>query len=494
MPDLLLAIDQGTTGTRAYVFDHRAHVRGLAYRELTQHYPRPGWVEHDPDEIWETVLATAREALGAAGADAARVAAVGITNQRETTIVWERATGRPVHPAIVWQCRRTAPICEELKARGLEPLFRDATGLVLDAYFSGTKLKWILDQDPALRARAERGELCFGTVDSWLIWKLSAGAVHATDPTNASRTLLYDIHRRAWSDDLLAALDVPRALLPEVRPSRGDFGRVAASHGLGGTPPIAGVAGDQQAALYGQGAWQAGEAKNTYGTGCFLLLNTGARAVASTGGLLTTIACDAEGGPAYALEGAVFIAGAAIQWLRDGLGFFATAAECEALAASVADSAGVYVVPAFVGLGAPYWDMGARGAILGLTRGAGRAHITRATLEAIAYQTRDVASVMADEAGLSLKDLRVDGGACRNDLLMQIQADILGVTVNRPRMIETTALGAAFLAGLGSGFWSGPDEIRSVRETDREFTPVVDRARADAMYAGWQRAVARVRG
>ncbi len=493
MGDLILAIDQGTTGTRVIAYDRRARQVAQSYREFTQYYPRPGWVEHDADEIWESTLTTLRECLKRADADLSRVHAIGITNQRETVVLWDRATSRPVHRAIVWQCRRTAELCNQLKAEGRERLFRRKTGLVLDAYFSGTKLRWMLEQNPVLEARAKAGELAAGTIDSWLIWKLTDGESHVTDPTNASRTLLYDIHERDWSDPLLGVLRVPRAVLPQVRRSSGEFGRVSAKLGLGGTPPISGVAGDQQAALYGQGAWSPGMGKNTYGTGCFLLMNTGTELVHSKRGLLTTLACDAEGRPAYALEGSVFIAGAALQWLRDELGLISSAAESEELARAVDDTAGVYMVPAFVGLGAPYWDMGARGALVGLTRGANRKHVVRATLESLAYQTKDVCDAMIADAGLDLKELRVDGGACRNDFLMQFQADVLGVAVDRPTVIETTALGAAFLAGLGSGFWKSPSEVAGVRETHRRFEPAMARARAAELYEGWKQAVARVR-
>ncbi len=493
MGDLLLAIDQGTTGTRVIAYDRGARPVAQSYREFTQYYPQPGWVEHDAEEIWESTLTTLRECLERADADLSRVHGIGITNQRETVVLWDRATSKPVHRAIVWQCRRTTDLCNQLKSEGREPLFRRKTGLVLDAYFSGTKIRWILDREPALAARAKAGELAAGTIDSWLIWKLTGGEVHATDPTNASRTLLYDIHARDWDDQLLNVLRVPRKLLPEVRRSSSDFGRVTAKLGLGGTPPIAGVAGDQQAALYGQGAWTPGLAKNTYGTGCFLLMNTGREGVHSKRGLLTTLACDAYGRPAYALEGSVFIAGAAIQWLRDEVGLLGSAAESEELARSVDDTGGVYMVPAFVGLGAPYWDMDARGALVGLTRGSNRKHLVRATLESLAYQTRDVCDAMRADAGLDLAELRVDGGACRNDFLMQFQADILGVVVDRPTVIETTALGAAFLAGLGCGFWASPDEVAGVRETNRRFEPSMDRDRAERLYDGWKQAVVRVR-
>src|SRR5437667_8923094 len=417
----VVAVDQGTTGSTVLVFDRLGRVVGRAYSEFTQHYPRPGWVEHDAEEIWQVTLRVLRQACRRAGARGRNIRALGITNQRETTVLWSRRTGRPVHRAIVWQDRRTAPLCEELRARGLEARVRQKTGLVLDPYFSGTKLRWLLENVARAAERAAEGELCFGTIDSWLVWKLSGGAVHATDPTNASRTLLYDIHARAWDGEMCTLLDVPTAVLPVVRPSSGEFGTTTADV-LGAPIPIAGIAGDQQAALFGQGCVEPGMAKNTYGTGCFLLLNTGARPVASEHGLLTTVACDAAGAPAYALEGSVFIAGAAIQWLRDGLGLVKRAAESERLAKSVDSTLGVYLVPAFVGLGAPHWDAGARGALLGLTRGVTRAHVVRAALEALAYQTRDVADAMAADAGESLRALRVDGGAAANDFLMQFQA------------------------------------------------------------------------
>jgi glycerol kinase len=488
----VVAVDQGTTGTTVLVFDRRGRVVGRAYSEFTQHYPRPGWVEHDPEEIWRVTLRVLRQACRRSGVRARDLAAIGITNQRETTLLWDRATGRPVHRAIVWQDRRTAAECEALRARGLEPLVREKTGLVLDPYFSGTKLGWLLAHVPRAAERARRGDLCFGTVDSWLVWKLTGGRVHVTDPTNASRTLLYDIRRRAWDDELCRLLDVPLAVLPPVRPSSGE---VAATDPavLGASVPIAGIAGDQQAALFGQGCVEPGMAKNTYGTGCFLLLHTGERAVVSEHGLLTTVACDAAGAPAYALEGSVFVAGAAIQWLRDGLGLVKRAADSEHLARSVESSLGVYVVPAFVGLGAPYWDPDARGALLGLTRGVSRAHVVRAALEALAYQTRDVADAMVAEAGARLSALRADGGAAANDFLMQFQADLLGVPVERPRVIETTAMGAAFLAGLAVGFWRSQADLGHARRLDRRFRPRMRPEPREALYRGWQDAVARVR-
>ncbi|MGH7268223.1 MAG: glycerol kinase GlpK, partial [Candidatus Rokuibacteriota bacterium] len=457
----VLALDQGTTGSTALVVDAEGAVRARGYRELPQYFPRPGWVEHDPEEIWRTQLEAASAALAEAGVAPGELAAIGITNQRETTILWERKTGRPVHRAIVWQCRRSAPLCERMRADGLEPLVRQRTGLVCDAYFSGTKIAWLLDEDPALRPRAARGELAFGTVDAWLLWKLTGGRVHATDPSNASRTLCFDLDRLDWDAELTGYLRIPREVFPRVLPSAGVFGETADLGALPAGIPVAGIAGDQQAALFGQGAVRPGDAKNTYGTGCFLLLHTGGRPIRSSRGLLTTVAWSLPGpggpGVSYALEGAVFVAGAAVQWLRDGLGLIRTAAETDALARSVPDTAGVYLVPAFVGLGAPYWDMYARGTLVGLTRGTTRAHLARAALEAIAYQTRDVLDAMAEDAGRRPAELRVDGGATENDFLCQFQADVLDVPVLRPRVRETTALGAAYLAGLGVGLWRGPD-------------------------------------
>ena len=488
----IVAIDQGTTGTTVLVLDRRGRVAGRAYREFTQHFPKPGWVEHDAEEIWRVTLAVLRKACRAARARGRDVAAIGITNQRETTMLWDRRSGRPVHRAIVWQDRRTSDHCEALRAAGAEDLVRRKTGLVLDPYFSATKLRWLLGHVRRAGERAARGELCFGTIDAWLVWKLTGGAVHATDPTNASRTLLYDINTRAWDPELCRLFEVPESVLPEVRPSSGSFGD-ATPDVLGEPVPIAGIAGDQQSALFGQGCTEPGMAKNTYGTGCFLLLQTGARPVTSTHGLLTTVACDARGGPAYALEGAVFMAGAAIQWLRDGLGLLATAAESERHARSVDDSLGVHVVPAFVGLGAPYWDPEARGAVLGLTRGVTRAHLVRATLESLAFQIRDVADAMAADAGSPLQALRVDGGASANDFLMQFQADLLGLPVERPALVETTAVGAAQLAALAVGFWRTPKELAAMRRKGRRFRPRMPAERREALYRGWQEAVRRVR-
>jgi len=493
MPGLVLALDQGTTSSRAILFDAAGAVVAVDQHEFTQHFPRPGWVEHDPREIWETQLRAARGALANARASAADLAAIGITNQRETTLVWDRKTGEPIHRAIVWQSRQTAELCAELRSRGLEDEVRRRTGLVIDAYFSATKIRFILDAVPDAQARAERGELAFGTVDSWLLHRLTRGRVHATEPSNASRTMLYDIFARDWSEPLLAELRVPRALLPEVRDSSGAFGE-ADPEWLGGAVPIAGIAGDQQAALFGQGCLTPGSAKNTYGTGCFLLMNTGAEASASKSGLLTTIAWGLAGKVEYALEGSIFVAGAAVQWLRDGLRLLGDAAESEAVARSVDDTAGVYVVPAFVGLGAPYWDERARGAIVGLTRGSTRAHLVRATLESIAYQSRDVVECFSRDAGLALDVLRVDGGACGNDFLMQFQADLLGVPVHRPRVLEVTALGAAALAGLAVGFWRDERELLAATgEGATRFEPRMPKPQREALYAGWRRAVERAR-
>jgi len=488
----VLALDQGTTGSTALVVDPDGAVRARGYAELPQHFPQPGWVEHEPAQIWATTVRALGRAMAASGIAPTEIAAVGITNQRETAILWERASGRPIGNAIVWQCRRTAALCDRLRAEGAEPEFRRKTGLVLDAYFSGTKIRWMLDHDPSLRPRAERGELCFGTVDSWLLWQLTGGRVHATDPSNASRTLCYDIHALAWDQGLCRILGVPMALLPEVKPSAGVFGETVAGPVPAGIP-VTGIAGDQQAALFGQACVEPGMAKNTYGTGCFALLNTGTRAVASAEGLLTTVAWTVEGATAYALEGAVFIAGAAVQWLRDGLGIIREAAETEALARSVADTGGVYLVPAFVGLGAPYWDPYARGTLVGITRGTTRAHVARAALEAIAYQSRDVLDTMKRESGVPLSTLRVDGGAAANDFLCQFQADVLGVDVLRPAVTETTGLGAAYLAGVGAGLWKSRD-LATRWKLERRFTPAMSPEAREAGYASWRRAVERARG
>ena len=495
MADYVLALDQGTTSSRAILFDHDGRVVSTTQEEFPQIYPQPGWVEHDPEAIWRTQADTARRTLAGAGVEAAQVAAIGITNQRETTVVWERETGAPLHNAIVWQCRRTAAMCDQLRAEGWAAPIRAKTGLVVDAYFSGTKLAWLLDHVPGLRAKAERGQALFGTIDSFLAWRLSGGRLHITDVSNASRTMLFNIHSRDWDDEILAELRIPRAMLPQVCPSSQVYGRTEAGL-LGAEVPIAGAAGDQQAALFGQTCFVPGQAKNTYGTGCFLLLNTGGQAVASDRGLLTTIAWQLGGEEqvTYALEGSVFIAGAAIQWLRDGLGLITRAAESEDLAREVADTGGVYFVPAFVGLGAPYWDAYARGTIVGLTRGTDRRHLARAALEAICYQSRDLLEAMTADAGIRLEALRADGGAVANNLLMQLQADLLGVPVQRPAVTETTALGAAYLAGLAVGYWSGLKEITTQWRADAEFTPAMTAEQRDALYAGWRRAVERARG
>jgi glycerol kinase len=490
---VILALDQGTTSSRAIVFDERGSVVAFDQREFEQIFPKPGWVEHDPLAIWESQLQTARGALRNARASAADVVAIGITNQRETTVLWERTTGKPVANAIVWQDRRTASMCDVLRERGVGELVAAQTGLVLDPYFSATKIAWLLDHVEGLRARAERGEIAFGTIDSWLIWNLTGGARHVTDVTNASRTMLFDIHRLQWSEELLAAFGIPRALLPEVLPCTADFGTAAVEH-FGGAIRIAGVAGDQQAALVGQAGFAPGLAKNTYGTGSFVVLNTGDRVVRSEQGLLSTIAFSFEAGKAtYALEGSVFITGAAVQWLRDGLGIIERSSDVERLAREVDDSGDCFFVPAFAGLGAPYWDPYARGTLVGITRGTTRAHIARAVLDAMAYQTADVVSAMERDAGVRLTELRVDGGASANDLAMQFQADVLGVPVVRPACIETTALGAAYLAGLQTGFWSDIETVARQWREDARFTPAMDDARRTSLLGRWRRAVERSR-
>ena len=481
----VLALDQGTTGSAALVITADGRVAGRAYCEFTQHFPRPGWVEHDAEEIWRVTARVAREAVAAARTE---VVAVGVTNQRETIVVWDPETLEPLHRAIVWQDRRTAPLCHELGEAGHEAMIRRRTGLLLDPYFSGTKLRWILDRNPELASRARAGDLAAGTIDSWLVARMTGGAVHATDPTNASRTLLFDIDEGDWNDELLRLMGVPRRMLPEVRPSSGDYG-VADGAAIGVEAPIGGVAGDQQAALYGQGCWEAGLGKCTYGTGAFLLLNTGTRRVSSGHGLLTTVACDASGGPAYALEGSIFVAGAAIQWLRDGLGLLDDAAASEAMARSLAGNDGVYLVPAFVGLGAPYWRPDARGSITGLTRGTTRAHLVRAALEAMAYGTRDIVTAMERDAGIRARALRVDGGAARNDWLMGFVADVLGVPVRRPDMVETTALGAAGLAGLAVGLWTDAEDFVAAFGAGRTFVPRLDSGARETLITGWERAV-----
>ncbi len=485
----VLALDQGTTSSRAIVFDHAGQIKSIAQKEFRQIFPQPGWVEHDPDEIWSSQIGVAAEAITQAGLTGSDIAAIGITNQRETTVVWDRRTGQPVHNAIVWQDRRTAGLCDELRAAGHEDLFQRKTGLVLDAYLAGTKLRWILDNVRDARRRAEAGELAFGTIDSWLLWKLSDGALHVTDATNASRTLLFDIARQSWDDELLERMRVPRAMLPEVRDSSTVFGHTSLLGG--GRIPIAGVAGDQHAALLGQACTRPGMTKNTYGTGCFMLVNTGDTPIASQNHLISTTAWRVAGRPSYALEGSIFIAGAVVQWLRDGLGIIRSASEVEGLAASVPDNGGVYLVPAFVGLGAPHWDPHARGSIHGITRGTTAGHLARAALESIAYQVTDLITAMQGDAGLALGELRVDGGATANDMLMQFQADLLGVPVLRPKVTETTALGAAYLAGLAVGYWSGLDEIAAQWQVERVFEPAMGRDQVDALRAGWARAVER---
>ena len=490
MPKYMMALDSGTTSNRCILFDRAGRIVSVAQREFTQYFPQPGWVEHDANEIWATLLGVAVEAMQMAGAAAADIAAIGITNQRETTIVWDKATGEPVHHAIVWQCRRTSEYCDELRARGLTARFREKTGLVLDAYFSATKLHWLLENVPGVRERAAKGELLFGTVETWLIWKLTGGRAHVTDYSNASRTMLFNINTLDWDEEILAELNIPRSMLPKPLPSSGLFGTTDTSL-LGGEIPITGAAGDQQAALFGQTCFQPGEAKNTYGTGCFLLMNTGEKPVFSQNGLVTTIAWGLGEKVTYALEGSIFVAGAAIQWLRDEMKLIANAAESEAVAQEVVDTNGCYVVPAFTGLGAPYWDQYARGAIVGLTRGCNRAHIVRATLDSLTYQTYDVLNAMRADSGIALASLKVDGGASANNYLMQTQADVIGAPVLRPTCVESTAMGAAYLAGLAVGFWRDQAEIRKIWAVDRTFEPQLDAKSRDARLHGWHRAVQR---
>ena len=493
MPQHILALDQGTSSSRSIVFDAQGRIVAMAQREFRQIYPQPGWVEHDPGEIWESQLATAREALAQARLTARDIASIGITTQRETTLVWNRRTGEPIHNAIVWQDRRSEPFCATLRERGLADTFRAKTGLIVDAYFSGTKLKWLLDNVPGARAAANAGELAFGTVDTFLIWKLTGGAAHVTDVSNASRTLMLDVHANAWSDELLAILDVPRSLLPAVQPSSSVFGQTRPEW-LGAALPIGGVAGDQQSALFGQACFKAGLAKNTYGTGCFMLMHTGAQFQTSTNGLITTSAAQPTATPEFALEGSVFIGGAVVQWLRDGLNAIQGSGQVQALAESVPDAGGVMFVPAFTGLGAPYWNAQARGAIVGLTRGSTVAHIARAALESIAYQSAALLGAMSRDAvaagGAPVAELRVDGGACVNDLLMQFQADLLGIPVLRPKVIETTALGAAYLAGLSCGVYAGTEELAAHWQVQRTFHPTLSRERAAALMQRWEHAVA----
>ena len=490
----VLAIDQGTTGTKAIVFDHDGRVRGHAYSEFTQHYPQPGWVEHDAEEIWNISIRLVTESLSRAGIDARSLKAIGITNQRETTLIWDKKTGKPVGNAIVWQDRRTASICDELKAGGLESVIRLKTGLVIDPYFSATKVKWLLDHSANLRERAEKGELAFGTIDSWLVWKLTGGFTHVTDYSNASRTLMYNIRDLCWDKELLEIFDIPSSMLPDVKPSSCLFGETDPNIFFGEKIPITGIAGDQQAALFGQACYDDGMAKNTYGTGSFLLMNTGQQIVESNAGLLTTIAWGVADEPVeYALEGAIFITGAAVQWLRDGLQIISDAAETEALALSLESNDDVYFVPALAGLGAPHWDAYARGALLGITRGTTRAHVVRATLESICYQTRDVVEAMQRDSGIGLKEVRVDGGAVNNSFLMQFQSDILGVPVEVPLITETTALGAAYLAGLAVGFWQGRDELASRWKMKTRYEPRIGFEERERLHSRWLKAVERAK-
>ncbi|WP_257274677.1 MULTISPECIES: glycerol kinase GlpK [unclassified Endozoicomonas] len=487
----VVSLDQGTTSSRAIIFNHDGGIEGTSQREFTQYYPHAGWVEHDPMEIWATQSSVLTEVLAKTGIRSDEIAALGITNQRETTVVWDKNTGRPVYNAIVWQCRRTTEICEQLKKEGLESYIRETTGLVLDAYFSATKIKWILDNVEGAREKAENGDLLFGTIDTWLTWKLTDGRVHVTDYSNASRTMLYDINRLEWDEKLLKAMGIPASMLPEVKSSSEVYGQTNIG-GKGGTRiPVAGIAGDQQAALFGQMCHEKGMAKNTYGTGCFLLMNTGSEPVKSENGLLTTIAFGIDGKVQYALEGSVFMGGASVQWLRDELGLIRDAADTEYFASKVKDTNGVYVVPAFVGLGAPYWDPYARGAIFGLTRGANRNHIVRATLEAIAYQSRDLIDAMEQDSGIEMKQLRVDGGAVANNFLMQFQSDILGTEVVRPTVVESTAAGSAYLAGLAVGFWNSTDELKDKVSVDRVYAPAMTDEDRVKLYDGWKKAIVR---
>lgn len=488
MAKYVMALDSGTTSNRCILFNEKGEMCSVAQKEFTQHFPKPGWVEHDPGEIWSTQLVVAREAMTKIGAKAEDVAAIGITNQRETTIVWDKNTGQPVYPAIVWQCRRTSQYCDSLKEKGLTEKYREKTGLVIDAYFSGTKVKWILDHVEGARERAEKGTLLFGTVETWLIWKLTKGAVHVTDYTNASRTMLFNINTLEWDEEILAELGIPKSMLPQAKPSSEIYGETDPGF-FGGRIPIAGAAGDQQAALFGQTCFKQGEAKNTYGTGCFLLMNTGNKPVLSKNGLVTTIAWGIGREVTYALEGSIFVAGAAIQWLRDELRLIDSAADSEYFAQRVKDTNGCYVVPAFTGLGAPYWDQYARGTIVGLTRGVNKYHIVRATLESLVYQVNDVLEAMKADSGMDLAALKVDGGASANDFLMQVQADISNAPVNRPRCVETTAMGAAYLAGLAVGYWKDKEEVKKNWAIDKVFTPAIEPAEREKMLLGWSRAV-----
>ncbi|MCO4096289.1 glycerol kinase GlpK [Macrococcoides canis] len=489
MEKYILSIDQGTTSTRVILFNKDGEVKGVSQREFTQHFPKAGWVEHDANEIWSTVLSCFASVLTESNIRPEQIAGIGITNQRETTVVWDKTTERPIYNAIVWQSRQTQEICNDLKDKGLEDEFREKTGLLLDPYFSGTKVKWILDNVEGAREKAENGDLLFGTIDSWLVWKLSGCKVHVTDYSNASRTLMYNIHELKWDEQLLEYLTVPASMLPEVRPSSEVYGKTANHHFFGHQIPIAGIAGDQQAALFGQACFESGEAKNTYGTGCFMLMNTGEKAVKSDNGLLTTLAYGIDGKVNYALEGSIFVAGSALQWLRDGMRMIQSAPQSEDYATQVTDADGVYVVPAFVGLGTPYWDSEARGAVFGLTRGTQKEHFIRATLESLAYQTRDVLDAMEKDSKIEVKTLRVDGGAVKNDFLMQFQSDILDVPVERPEINETTALGAAYLAGLAVGYWESKEEIRDRWNLEKQFDPKMDEQTREDLYKGWQTAV-----
>ncbi|MED4225321.1 glycerol kinase GlpK [Neobacillus cucumis] len=489
MEKYILSLDQGTTSSRAILFNKKGEIVRVAQQEFQQYFPKPGWVEHNANEIWGSILAVIATCLTDANVNPEQVAGIGITNQRETAVVWDKATGQPIYHAIVWQSRQTAGICEELKAKGYDQLVRDKTGLLIDAYFSGTKVKWILDNVEGAREKAERGELLFGTIDTWLIWKLSGGKSHVTDYSNASRTLMYNIHELKWDEELLEILGVPASMLPEVRPSSEVYGDTVDYHFFGCNVPIAGVAGDQQAALFGQVCYEKGMAKNTYGTGCFMLMNTGEEAVKSEHGLLTTIAWGINGKVEYALEGSIFVAGSAIQWLRDGLRMFRNTAQSEEYATSVSSTDGVYIVPAFVGLGTPYWDSDVRGAVFGLTRGTTKEHFIRATLESLAYQTKDVLTSMESDSGISLKALRVDGGAVANNFLMEFQSNLLNVPVERPVIKETTALGAAYLAGLAVGYWESQEEIAAQWNMDRAFTPEMGEEERETLYTGWKKAV-----
>ncbi|MDR0561944.1 MAG: glycerol kinase GlpK [Spirochaetaceae bacterium] len=493
MAKYLVAIDQGTTSSRSIVFDKQGNIIQSAQKEFTQIFPKPGWVEHDPMEIWSSQLGVLTEAKTRAAASSSDIAAIGITNQRETTIVWEKSTGKPAYNAIVWQCRRTAEYCDSLKAKGFDKVIKEKTGLIADAYFSGTKVRWILENVPGAREKAEKGELLFGTVDTWIIWNLTRGKAHITDYSNASRTMLYNIHTLEWDPEILKELNIPQSMLPEVKPSSCVYGRTDHEF-LGGEVPIAGIAGDQQAALFGQRCFEPGMVKNTYGTGCFILMNTGTKAVESKNGLLTTIAWGINGTVEYALEGSVFVAGASIQWLRDGLKIIENAPQSDGIAESVPDTGGVYVVPAFTGLGAPYWDQYARGVIVGLTRGTTREHLVRAVLESLAYQSSDVIKAMEADAGVPIKAIRVDGGASRSGFIMQFQADIINTDVVRPKIIESTALGAAYLAGLGVGFYADKEDIQKNAAVDRVFKPAIQEAKRTELLRGWKEAVKRALG